>query len=140
MAVALTTSTDLLPLLIGFVQQVGDILFHAALDLITAGRPTFGLIATCKPDESLGWAVDFLVLVGGLADSVCRRRESEQHKDFSTILPAVDDVVWPLSSRLDLLERLKLWSGHGANGTAIRRGEQVDGDGHSSKLVVNDSK
>ena len=107
-------------------EQVSHTLFKPASDLVRLGKPTRGLISTCNPDDKLQWALDFLGLVGGLADALCRRREGEQHPDFSSIMPGVDITTWPLRARLELFERLKLWSGHGHAGAAVKRGEQVD--------------
>ena len=125
MAQALDACPDLLRQLATFIRRIGEQLFAPARRLLKTGRPAGGLLETVNPDELLPWCIDYLGMVGGLADAICRRREARRHNDFASLLPGVSDVAWPLDERYALYSQLKLWSANG-EGTTIKRAEEIE--------------
>ena len=122
----LAACPELLTLLIGFLKTAADELFLPARTLLRTGKPTHGLLNSMKPDEQLPYAVDYLVALGGLGDSLCRRRDQLEHPEFAPLMTAVDEAQWPVLARFDVYNQLKLWSGHGAGGQTVRAAEEVE--------------
>ena len=110
MATALEQSPELLRQMATFVRRVGESLFAPARQLLKTGRPGGGLLDCVNPDKQLPWCIDFLAMVGGLADAICRKREGRRDGEYASLLPGVSETVWPLSERYALFESLKLWS------------------------------
>ena len=122
----LVSCPEVLPLLLEFLHQVNVALLAPVRQLLRAGKPTRGLLSSLDPDDQLPWTLDYLTMLAGVADALCRTRDKREHAEFGSLLPAVDEAGWPLLQRYDLYNQLKLWSGHGAGGQTVRQAEEVE--------------
>ena len=54
-------------------------LLGAVRQLLASGQPTRGLLSSLDPDDQLPWTLDYLTMVGGVADALCRLRDRCEH-------------------------------------------------------------
>ena len=119
----LLSCPEMLPHLLDFMQLVNTALMRAVRQLLGSGQPTRGLLSSLDPDDQLPWTLDYLTMVAGVADALCRLRDRREqpppprdrcprvtaaalrdrreHEEFSSLLPAVDEAAWPLMQRYD---------------------------------------
>ena len=62
--------------------------------LLASGQPTRGLLSSLDPDDQLPWALDYLTMVAGVADALCRLRDRRDRPP--PLLPA---LLLPLARR-----------------------------------------
>ena len=67
--------------------------------MLRAGKPTRGLLSSLDPDDQLPWTLDYLTMLAGVADALCRTRDKREHAEFGSLLPTVDEAGWPLLQR-----------------------------------------
>ena len=125
MANALEACPEILRQYATFIRRVGEHLFTTARRLLKTGRPAGALLENVNPDGQLPWCIDYLAMVGALADAVCRRREGRRHNEFASLLPGISDTQWPLDERYALYSQLKLWSSNG-EGKTVKRAEEIE--------------
>ena len=56
-------------------NQVNVALLGAVRQLLASGQPTRGLLSSLDPDDQLPWTLDYLTMVAGIADALCRLRD-----------------------------------------------------------------
>eukprot|EP00964_Phaeocystis_antarctica_P016227 scaffold8962_cov51-Phaeocystis_antarctica.AAC.4 len=56
-------------------NQVNVALLGAVRQLLASGQPTRGLLSSLDPDDQLPWTLDYLTMVAGVADALCRLRD-----------------------------------------------------------------
>ena len=70
-------------------------LLGAVRQLLASGQPTRGLLSSLDPDDQLPWTLDYLTMVGGVADALCRLRDRCEHPP-----PLVPTLTPPIPSSL----------------------------------------
>jgi hypothetical protein len=53
-------------------------LLGAVRQLLASGQPTRGLLSSLDPDDQLPWTLDYLTMVAGVADALCRLRDRRE--------------------------------------------------------------
>ena len=71
-------------------NQVNVALLGPVRQLLASGQPTRGLLSSLDPDDQLPWALDYLTMVAGVADALCRLRDRRERPP----------PLWPPSSLL----------------------------------------
>ena len=68
-------------------NQVNVALLGPVRQLLASGQPTRGLLSSLDPDDQLPWALDYLTMVAGVADALCRLRDRRERPP--PLLPAL---------------------------------------------------
>ena len=94
----LLSCPEMLPHLLEFMQQVNAALLGPVRQLLASGQPTRGLLSSLDPEEELPWALDYLTMVAGVADALCRLRDRREQPPLSTHRPLPATLCPPPSA------------------------------------------
>lgn len=122
----LNSCVGLSALLVRCMHEGAETLLAPATRLVHQGRPSTALLSTLDPNEHLEWAIDYLAMVAGIADAICRARKLQGHAEYEDLVPGIDESTWPIQRRCELYGKLKCWSGHGRDGARVLAAEQKE--------------
>ena len=74
---------EVLPALLDFMKQVSAKLLAPIKELLRIGKPTRGLLSAVDPDEELPWTLDYLNMLAGVSDALCRLRDRREHGEHA---------------------------------------------------------